>query len=406
MRVLPALALAIVVTLCGSASATAELRDHSGPVAGLSSQAIHDECIADLALSGDSKALIRYTISCAVGPTKLLATVEPGAGQQLIRVSRRIPASGPGAVGPARCELIGGEMTCRARRAGPVQFKGWLTVDAGTRCRDRFAISTGSSSHGVYPLGCPDARRPPLPSVAEIEQFRREHGLDLDLSADSAAITARAVALREALRDGDPSALVARRAWGVPLREVDLRELGYRLYYNLEGSTAMYEWFNQNARDTYAGSWIDETAGGVIYVRFTGDQDSQVAALRSAPGILAPERIVGYSVPALHSMAELGLLADLVVDEGWGPLGLRGLMTSVGIGLEENKVLVGACDPESVAAALVAHFGSEAPLSVVYQPPLERKSKKARTPKSAGTPRAAAEPLAIRKPHRRPCRRF
>jgi hypothetical protein len=220
----------------------------------------------------------------------------------------------------------------------------------------------------------------PLPSVAEIEQFRLEHGLDLDLNADSTAIEARAIALRQALRGGDPSALVARRTWGVPLRDVDLRELEYRLYYNIEGSAALREWFSQNARDTYAGSWIDEAAGGVIYVRFTGDQNAQLAALRSAPGILAPERIVGYGVPALYSMAELGvlrkLIADLRFDEAWSQLGL-GLITRVRVDPKENKVVVGACDPEAVAPALFDRFGPEAPLSVVYMPPLERKAKKA-----------------------------
>ncbi|HET6997651.1 MAG TPA: hypothetical protein VFI03_03595 [Solirubrobacterales bacterium] len=248
-------------------------------------------------------------------------------------------------------------------------------VKPGTRCRDRLAVSVGGSSHHLYPRGCPDAIRPPLPSVAEIVRFRREHGLDLDLNADSDATKARALALRQALQRGDPSALVARRTWGIPLRDLDLRELEYRLHYNIEGAGALHQWFAQNASNTYAGSWIDEAAGGLIYVRFTGDQDAQLAALRSTPGILAPERIVGYGIPAIHSVAELTMLAGLIQDEAWGALGLRGLVTRVGVDIKENKVVVGARDPEAVTPVLIARFGPTAPLAVVYRPPIERKRK-------------------------------
>lgn len=267
-------------------------------------------------------------------------------------------------------------------------FEGWLMVKPGTRCRDSFAISAGGYSEYVYPLGCPGGSRPRLPTVAKITRFRFAHGLDLDLNADSAAIEARAIALRQALRRGDPSALVARRTWGVPLRDVDLRELEYRLYYNIEGSSALRQWFAQNAGETYAGSWIDEPAGGLIYVRFTGDQEAQLAALRGAPGILAPERIVGYGVPALYSLAELMALEKLIRDEVRGPLGLRDLITMIRIDIKENKVVVGATDPESVSPVLIAHFGPEAPLAVVFhrlRPVLKSKGgAKPKAPREAG----------------------
>lgn len=375
-----ALVLVAVLTLHGSASSKTALHDHRDPAATPSALTPRGDCVVDLALFGDSKALIRYTISCAVRKTKILVAVGPGAGQELTRVSRRIPPKGPGALSPARCTLVGDEIACRARMAGPVTFEGWLMVKPGTRCRDHFAISVEGYSHRLYPLGCPDATRPPLPSVAQIVQFRQQHGLDLDLNADAAAIEARAIALREALRRGDPSALVARRIWGVPLRDIDLRELEYRLYYNIEGSAALNEWFDLYASGTYAGSWIDEAAGGLIYVRFIGDQDAQVTALRNSPGILAPERIVGYGVPALYSMAELRDLAELIWSEAEGPLGLRGLINGISIDVKENKVSVGVCDPESVAPILTARFGSEAPLVVVRMRPPVLKSPKAKKP--------------------------
>lgn len=356
--------LASVVALFAGAPAKAEAHDHRAVPSGLTSSS---DCVPDLVLSGDSNALIRYTISCAVRKTRVLATLEAGVEQELTRVSRRMVPKGPGARGHSRCMLAGDEMTCRAQKTGPVTFYGWLMVKPGTRCRGRFTVSVGDYTHYFYPLGCPDAKRPPLPSVARIQSFRHEHGLDLDLKADSAAITARAIALRQALRRGDPSALVARRTWGVPLRDVDLQELDYRRHYLIDGSAALYDWFNQNASETFAGSWIDEAAGGLIYVRFTGDQEAQLAALRNAPGILAPERIVGYGVPALYSMAQLGALTSLVRDETSGPLGLRGLITMIHIEVKENKVVVGATDPESVAQALIARFGAEAPIAVVYR---------------------------------------
>lgn len=377
-----ALALGLVVALCGVAWAKAEFRDRHDPVSTDSGLALQDDCVADLTLSGESTALIRYTISCAIRDADVLATIEPGVGQVFTRVSRRLAPMGPGAQGHARCMLDTDAIVCRAQRAGSVTFEGWLMVKPETRCRDRFTVSLGGSSHHLYPIGCPKATRLPLPSVAKIERFRREHGLDLDLNADNVAIEARATALRQALRDGDPAALVARRTWGVPLRDIDLRELEYRLHYNIEGSAVLREWFNNNASGTYAGHWIDEVAGGLIYVRFTGDQASQVAALRSAPSVLAPERIVGYDVPALHSMAELLALQKLISAEVWNLGSVGRLITRVGIDIQENRVVVGALDPGSVASALADRFGPEVPLSVVYKP---RLSKKAREPKRART---------------------
>lgn len=395
---LSALWFAGVVVLSASAPLEAGVRDHRGAAATRSDLALETDCVADLELSGGSKALIRYMISCAVRDTDVRTSVAPGAEQELIRVSHRMSPKEPGARGSARCTLERGEMDCDVQRAGPVTFKGWLIVKPGTRCRDRFAISIDGTSHRLYPVGCPDAKRLPLPDIDEIEMFRQKHGLDLDLNGDSAAIEARAASLRQALGRGDPSALVARRTWGVPLRDIDLRELEYRLYYNTEGSNALWEWFGQNG-STFAGHWIDEAAGGLIYVRFTGDQDAHVAALRNAPGILAPERIVGYPAPALHSLAELRVLADLIVDEGWGSLGLQGLMTSVGIDSMENKVVVGACNPESVASVLIARFGSGAPFTVIYRLPFVAKTKE------VVPPRGKVKPSNVRDTPRRLCGR-
>ena len=378
-RFILAIGLAGVVALFASLPLKAEARDDRDP--GATASGLTADCVPDLVLSGNSKALIRYTISCAVRETKVLATLKAGAGQELTRVSRRMVPKGPGALGRPHCRLTGERMTCRAHKTGPVTFKGWLMVKPGTRCRDRFTVSVGDYTHYFYPLGCPGAKRPPLPSVARIQSFRHERGLDLDLTGDNAAIEARAIALRQALRRGDPSALVGRRTWGVPLRDVDLHELEYRLHYLIDGSAALYEWFDRNASETFAGSWIDEAAGGLIYVRFTGDQEAQLAALRSAPGILAPERIVGYGVPALYSMAQLRALASLVRDEAWGPLGLQRLVTRIGIEVKENKVVVGSTDPESVAQALTARFGAEAPIAVVYRrTPVAKPLRKSKAP--------------------------
>lgn len=106
-------------------------------------------------------------------------------------------------------------------------------------------------------------------------------------------------------------------------------------------------------------------------------------------------------------MAELmgltNLIADLWVDETRNQSSFGRLITRVGIDLKDNKVRVGACDPELVAPALFARFGPDAPLFVVYKPPLERKARKVLKPKSVSAPLVKERPFAIRDARRRPC---
>lgn len=123
-RFVSALVLAAVVTLFTAGSSLADFHDRlDAPLATPSGLVLEDDCVVDLALSGSSKALIRYTISCAVRETRILVKLKPGAKQEFTRVSRRIAPKGPGALGHARCTLVEGERSVVPERRVPWRSK-------------------------------------------------------------------------------------------------------------------------------------------------------------------------------------------------------------------------------------------------------------------------------------------
>jgi YD repeat-containing protein len=233
----------------------------------------------------------------------------------------------------------------------------------------------------------PEAEEPPR--FGDILRFREDRGLDLDLDSDELVINDRVF---ESMGDWNnpltPAGEVARATdarWGVPLRAVDAAELEHRHTYSTQAISAIPKWASANAGSSYAGYFIDERSGGLLRVGFTGgsaNQTNLIEALRQSGGLIAPDRVRGFSSPPSHSLAALNALQGQIN-------GLRAsspnLITKVSVDVQENRVAVGASDVGQAKYLLDQSFGVSAPIAVTFQLPMPKRSGRER---AAGPMRA------------------
>ncbi|HEX5376365.1 MAG TPA: DUF6531 domain-containing protein [Solirubrobacterales bacterium] len=209
------------------------------------------------------------------------------------------------------------------------------------------------------------------PAFEEILRFREAHGLDLDLKGDELAINERIFDLLNAwYNPNTPAGEVARATeerWGVPLRPVDAAELEWRLQYWEQASTAIPAWVSTNASSSFAGFYIDERAGGLIRIGFTGKQASQtLAALEQNAGlIIQPERITSFPAQPGYSLTELQALQGEVV--ALAQSSQPGLFTGASVDVKANNVMVGASNVGQATTLLQNSLGTNAPITVTYQ---------------------------------------
>jgi YD repeat-containing protein len=257
---------------------------------------------------------------------------------------------------------------------------------------DRWVTNTGSWSPGILYLevlvtdstnevaskrfwvNIPYTPPPPeveaAPTFAEIQKFREEFGLDLDIKGNERAINNRIFDLIWAWNHpGTPEGEIARATaerWGSPLRAVDAAELDYRIAYWQQASGAIPAWAAANASSTFAGFYIDERAGGVIRAGFTGDQ-SQVNSLRVGADLIVPaSRMAGFPTVPQYSLAALESLRSQV--STFAASSQPRVISEARIDVKANKVNVGASNVSQATSQLNGAFGSGAPLIVTYQP--------------------------------------
>lgn len=144
----------------------------------------------------------------------------------------------------------------------------------------------------------------------------------------------------------------ANREWSVPLTDAEAAEVGRRAALP-EQATAALEW--AASQESYAGSFIDHEAGGVLVVQFAkADVASEQASVRSrAPGVATLEtRSVTASLEDLDAIRE-----RLKADRAWfASIGAE--LISTGDDARANALVVGVLgySPE-VDASVRARFG-------------------------------------------------
>jgi tripartite motif-containing protein 71 len=203
---------------------------------------------------------------------------------------------------------------------------------------------------------------PTLPPFKSIQQFREEYDLDPDLNyaTEELAVHDRIFNLLGAWHNPQtPAGEIARASWerwGVPLRQVDMAELEYREWMYRTNAEKIEAWVEANSPANFAGDYLDNRAGGIMYVGFLGNQEEQLNQLKSSLGLVAPERVKVYPVAPTVSLLSARATAASVASAIEGSATLRPIITSISLEKSGTLVHVGATNvalAESTLASLV-----------------------------------------------------
>lgn len=112
-----------------------------------------------------------------------------------------------------------------------------------------------------------------------------------------------------------------------------------------------------------------------MVVGFIARQEQRLGAIKQLPGLIAPERILGFHVAPKYSLQELNTFSkritkDVVMDDSYSDL-IVGIETVVRL----NRVDVRTEHVERVRERLQQLYGPQAPIRVRYEEaPVELKS--------------------------------
>jgi hypothetical protein len=259
-------------------------------------------------------------------------------------------------------------MKCAGLAHGPLVLRGNLRVPRGSRCLP-LHLHTAESSYVSAPIGCRHVRAPWVPYRPHyFHEFRREFGLDSDLHGDKEAIDRRIRGTLAAWRRGEPVARVTEHELGLPLRPADMRRLEFEDTLIMRTADALESWVPRHAFNTYAGDFIEEENGPVIFrVGFTGDQSAQLEAFKREVKLFAPEHIQPFLVPPTYSERELegynqGVI-ELVQSRG------DDLFTSMHLDVEANKVVIGTQHVAVLKRLLLRKFSTLDPFLIKFGHP-------------------------------------
>lgn len=334
----------------------------------------HD-CVGESALVRGNKAAVRYLVFCSVQEGKVAFSIRRGRDGRILGFDRRPEAVGGGATVAPRCWRRDPAVACRARKTGPVTFRGTIRMRRGTRCEVPVLVGASVALSTRLPGGCPGAKREQPPGFSHIKNSRATLGLDADLEGNAKAIRRRIRGLRAAWRKGNPVARSSVVQYGVLMRAVDARYFEKREQVVEQTHKVLPRWAARHAPDTFAGFYFDDSRKLAVYVGFTAHQDEHVAALKRLPGLIAPGWIKAFPVPPQYTEAELGATQEAVSTALEQNPELRGFVnqgqvSSIGIDIAANRVQVTTTQVARLRQALERLFGLDAPIEVVYGKPI------------------------------------
>lgn len=210
----------------------------------------------------------------------------------------------------------------------------------------------------------PEPEAPERPNFEAVKKFREDYGLDREHPLTESQMNTLILELLYEWELGEPTAVTAVDNWGVPMRAPELAEMEWRREYINRAAEIIPEWANEHGAGAYGGFYVDDRAGGIIYVGFTENQHALVEALKGDSRLLSPGQIREYPTPPSHSAAALQSTASAVGAELASAPSLPQLVVSVGVPPEGNIVRVGASEPVQVKGFLESRFGSSAPIVV------------------------------------------
>jgi YD repeat-containing protein len=213
----------------------------------------------------------------------------------------------------------------------------------------------------------PDPEAAERPSFDSIKLFREEYGLDRNNPRTEPQMNELILELLYEWEKRDFTAMTAVEQWGVPMRAPELAEMEWRRAYVNRAAEIIPQWAEEHAPATYGGFYVDERAGGVIYVGFTENQKPLVEALKQDTKLLSPGQIREYPTPPVTSIKGLELTAPAITQALVSTPAIEQLTASVHVAPAGNVIQVGAIDPVPVRDFLVSRFGQNAPITVYQQ---------------------------------------
>jgi hypothetical protein len=238
----------------------------------------------------------------------------------------------------------------------------WIEVVITSRVLEEHGEPRKSSTRWwvtVPYVAPPEAGVPQPPKYKKVLNFREEYGLDLDLNpvADELALHNRVWETIDAW--WTPSTAVGQVAnatwerWGVPLRYVDEQELEYREWLYTTNAAKIDAWVEATEPPNFAGYYLDNRAGGIMYVGFLGNQEEQLNQLKSSLSLVAQARVKVYPVAPTVSYLSARATAQAVVNVIETSSGVAALVTSVRLEKSGTLVHVGATNAAQVESALL-----------------------------------------------------
>jgi tripartite motif-containing protein 71 len=220
----------------------------------------------------------------------------------------------------------------------------------------------------------PDPEAVPRPDFDSIKLQREENGLDRGKSLSTFQLTELILEHLYEWESGEYAPVRAVEQFGFPMRAPELAEMEYRRAYLAQASEAIPEWAETYAPSTYGGYYVDDRAGGIIHVGFTGSPEQQAAtveALKASGVLMAPTRVAPMPAPPQHALVNVESLEQSVVGYIDGNASASSITASIGYSADTGKVLVESTNPPALTSILVGQFGASAPIEVTaYNSPV------------------------------------
>jgi YD repeat-containing protein len=251
------------------------------------------------------------------------------------------------------CEHVTLEWVTNAAEhtAGQLNLEVVVTDFLGHQTAERFFVTIPQQPP-------PNPEAPPRPSFNQNRQFREEFGLDREHNYTEQQMTALILELLYEWELQRPTAVLAVEKWGAPMRSPEVEELEYREQYIEQFAEMIPEWVQEHAPSTYGGYYVDNRAGGIIYVGFTANQQEQVESLKQAAGLIAPGQIREYPTPPTTAIVSVEATEESVTEYLAQNETMMEATTTVGTEPGSAIIRVGSTNPQMVQEYLTAHFGT------------------------------------------------
>ncbi len=237
--------------------------------------------------------------------------------------------------------------------AGQLNLEAVVTDFLGHATAERFFVTVPQQPP-------PDPEAPERPSFNKIKLFREEFGLDRNHNLTEEQRNLLILELLYEWERQDPVAVMSTEKWGVPMRTPEVEEMEYRENYIGQAAEVIPQWAEEHASSTYGGYYIDNRAGGIVYVGFTANQQIQVEALKQGIGLIAPGQIREYPTAPTTAVATVEATEESVAEYISADSTIMSATTEIGTEPGSAKVRVGTNNPGMVSEYLSNHFGAGA----------------------------------------------